>query len=136
MNQDAIYDARQLGVPKMLLLGLPARVRHVWRNGARAHAITGLTVTATLLFAGLGTLLFHLLTERKVPAFLGTSFAFLGGYAAAKKLVDNSGTGAETPLPYAGIGVACAGSAVSCIVARAVQGLWRPVRSCVSSRRL
>ncbi len=71
-------------------------------------ALTGLSVSSTLLFAGLGTLLFHLLTKRKVPAFLGSSFAFLGGYYSVRELVENSGTGANW-VPYAGIGVACAG---------------------------
>ena len=70
--------------------------------------LTGLSVSSTLLFAGLGTLLFHLITKRKVPAFLGSSFAFLGGYSAVKSLVVDSGTGANW-IPYAGVGVACAG---------------------------
>ena len=66
-------------------------------------ALTGLSVSATLLFAGLGTLLFHLITKKKVPAFLGSSFAFLGGYwAIAPK-------GEPELLPYACVGVACAG---------------------------
>ena len=71
-------------------------------------SIPGLSVSATLFFAGLGTLLFHLLTKWKVPAFLGSSFAFLGGYEAVKKLVAESGNGANW-IPYAGVGVACAG---------------------------
>ena len=71
-------------------------------------AITGLNVSTTLLFAGLGTLLFHLITGRKVPAFLGSSFAFLGGYAAiAPVLADGSANTAM--LPYACFGVAVAG---------------------------
>ena len=102
MNQEAITDARQLGVPKMLLLGL----QHMFAMfGATilVPAITGLSISATLLFAGLGTLLFHLITGRKVPAFLGSSFAFLGAYG----LVTASGT--EIPLTYSSFGVACAG---------------------------
>lgn len=102
MNQDAIYDARKLGVPKMLLLGL----QHMFAMfGATilVPAITGLSISATLLFAGLGTLLFHLITGRKVPAFLGSSFAFLGAYG----LITSSG--AEIPLTYSSFGVACAG---------------------------
>ena len=102
MNQDAITDARQLGAPKMLLLG----VQHMFAMfGATilVPAITGLSISATLLFAGLGTLLFHLITGRKVPAFLGSSFAFLGAYG----LVTSSG--AEIPLTYSSFGVACAG---------------------------
>ncbi|HAW16223.1 MAG TPA: ABC transporter permease, partial [Clostridiales bacterium] len=66
-------------------------------------ALTGLSVSSTLLFAGLGTLLFHLLTKGKVPAFLGSSFAFLGGYFA---IAPN---GEKELLPYACLGVACAG---------------------------
>ena len=102
MNQEAITDARQLGVPKMLLLGL----QHMFAMfGATilVPAITGLSISATLLFAGLGTLLFHLITGRKVPAFLGSSFAFLGAYG----LMTASGT--EIPLTYSSFGVACAG---------------------------
>ena len=91
----------------MLLLGF----QHVFAMfGATVlvPTLTGLSVSSTLLFAGLGTLLFHLITKRKVPAFLGSSFAFLGGYSAVKSLVVDSGTGANW-IPYAGVGVACAG---------------------------
>ena len=76
-----IYDARVLGAPRMLVLG----VQHMFAMfGATVlvPALTGLSVSATLLFAGLGTLLFHLLAKGKVPAFLGSSFAFLAGYFA------------------------------------------------------
>jgi uracil permease len=58
-------------------------------------------VSATLLFAGLGTLLFHFLSKGKVPAFLGSSFAFLAGYWA---IAPN---GEKELLPYACVGVAC-----------------------------
>ena len=88
---EAIYEVRQLGTGKTLILGL----QHLFAMfGATVlvPAITGLNVSTTLLFAGLGTLLFHLITGRKVPAFLGSSFAFLGGYAAiAPMLEDASG---------------------------------------------
>ena len=102
-NTDAVYDASTLGIPKRLLLG----VQHLFAMfGATVlvPALTGLDVANALLFAGLGTLLFHLVTGRKVPAFLGSSFAFIGGYNAIRAL----GTGSET-LPYACFGVACAG---------------------------
>lgn len=69
--------------------------------------LTGLSVSSTLLFAGVGTLLFHLLTGRKVPAFLGSSFAFLGGYAAISNLCAEQGM--NNFSAYAGVGVACAG---------------------------
>ena len=97
----------KLSTGKMALLGF----QHMFAMfGATVlvPALTGLSVSATLLFAGLGTLLFHLLTKRKVPAFLGSSFAFLGGYYSIRELVENSGTGANW-VPYAGVGVACAG---------------------------
>ena len=99
---DGIYDARKLGTPKMLILGL----QHLFAMfGATVlvPAITGLNVSTTLLFAGLGTLLFHLVTGRKVPAFLGSSFAFLGAYGLM------TGAGKEIPLTYSGFGVAVAG---------------------------
>ena len=67
---DAVYDAKQLGVPKLLILGL----QHVFAMfGATVlvPVLTGLDVSTTLLFAGLGTLLFHFLAKGKVPAFLG-----------------------------------------------------------------
>lgn len=69
--------------------------------------LTGLDVSTTLLMAGLGTLLFHLITGGKVPAFLGSSFAFLGGYAAVAPLID--GQPNLEMLPYASLGVVFAG---------------------------
>ena len=103
-----IYDARQLGKGKMTVLGL----QHMFAMfGATVlvPAITGLSVSATLLFAGLGTLLFHWITKFKVPAFLGSSFAFLGGYAAVVEMGAKTGLPAAQALPYACIGVCCAG---------------------------
>lgn len=72
-------------------------------------ALTGLSVSATLLFAGLGTLIFHLLTKMKVPAFLGSSFAFIGGYAAVVAIGAEAGLDQAASLPYACIGVFFAG---------------------------
>ena len=102
VGNQAIYDARTLGGGKMVVLGL----QHMFAMfGATVVVplITGLDVSTTLLFAGLGTLLFHFITKRKVPAFLGSSFAFLGGYAAIAPGGD------PKLLPYACFGVACAG---------------------------
>ena len=100
--QEAVYDASSLGKPKMLVLGL----QHMFAMfGATVlvPAITGLNVSTTLLFAGLGTLLFHLITGKKVPAFLGSSFAFLGAYGLT------TASGMDIPLTYSGFGVAVAG---------------------------
>ena len=107
---EAIYDAKELGTAKPLVLGL----QHLFAMfGATVlvPAITGLNVSTTLLFAGLGTLLFHLITGRKIPAFLGSSFAFLGGYAAIAPTADAAGNALDNSalLPYACMGVAVAG---------------------------
>ena len=102
-QKGGIYDARTLGMPRMIILGL----QHLFAMfGATVlvPALTGLSVSSTLLFAGLGTLLFHFLTKGKVPAFLGSSFAFIGGYAA---IAPN---GERELLPYACVGVAAAGA--------------------------
>ncbi|MBQ9548054.1 MAG: uracil-xanthine permease [Bacteroidales bacterium] len=103
-----IYDARSLGRGKMLTLGL----QHMFAMfGATVlvPVITGLSMSATLLFAGLGTLIFHLCTKLKVPAFLGSSFAFLGGYATVVQMGMAGGLSQAQALPYACIGVFCAG---------------------------
>ena len=107
-QQNAIYDARALGRPKMLVLGF----QHMFAMfGATVlvPALTGLSVSATLLFAGIGTLLFHLLTKMKVPAFLGSSFAFIGGYAAVVAVGATFGLDQAHSLPYACVGVFFAG---------------------------
>ena len=107
-SSQAVYDARTLGKPKMLVLGL----QHMFAMfGATVlvPAITGLPVSTTLLFAGLGTLLFHLLTKMKVPAFLGSSFAFIGGYLSIVEMGKSYDLTASQSLTYACIGVACAG---------------------------
>ena len=101
---------KKLSPAKFALLGF----QHVFAMfGATVlvPTLTGLSVSATLLFAGLGTLLFHLITKRKVPAFLGSSFAFLGGYAMVRQAVEGAAAegAALNWIPYAGIGVACAG---------------------------
>ena len=102
LGEEGLFDARSLGTPRMILLG----VQHMFAMfGATVlvPALTGLSVSSTLLFAGLGTLLFHLLSKGKVPAFLGSSFAFLAGYWAIAPNKE------PELLPYACLGVACAG---------------------------
>ena len=110
-SNGAIYDARSLGTGKMLVLGF----QHMFAMfGATVlvPALTGLNVATALLFAGLGTLLFHFITKGKVPAFLGSSFAFIGGYNAIRTvgyLEDGTAIMADNMLPYACFGVAIAG---------------------------
>ena len=107
-----VYDAKKLGTGRMFILG----VQHMFAMfGATVLVplLTGLSVSTTLLCAGLGTLLFHLITKKKVPAFLGSSFAYLGGFSiVAPMLADANGnlTVANTKmLPYACAAVAFSG---------------------------
>lgn len=107
-TQDAIYDARELGKAKMFVLGF----QHMFAMfGATVLVplLTGLDIATTLLMAGLGTLLFHLITKGKVPAFLGSSFAFLGGYGAVAPIAGAHNMTNAQLLPYACLGVAAAG---------------------------
>lgn len=86
IGQEPIRDARALGVPKMLILGL----QHMFAMFGATVLVPilvqsyglPLSIQTTLFFAGIGTLFFHVCTKMKVPAFLGSSFAFLGGFAA------------------------------------------------------
>ena len=115
LGQEAIYDARTLGTPRMLILG----VQHLFAMfGATVLVpilVSGyglpLSIQTTLLMAGLGTLIFHLCTKFKVPAFLGSSFAFLGGFEAVAKLDTGmyAGMTGEEKLPYALGGIVVAG---------------------------
>ncbi len=110
MSQETngIYDARTLGKGKMLVLGLQHMLA-MFGATVLVPLLTGLDIATTLLMAGLGTLLFHLIAKGQVPAFLGSSFAFLGGYAAVAPLSGNGVMTNAELLPYACLGVACAG---------------------------
>ena len=115
LGQVAIHDARELGIPRMMVLGL----QHLFAMFGATVLVPilvssyglPLSIQTTLLFAGIGTLLFHLCTKFKVPAFLGSSFAFLGGFEAVSQLnvgkfADMTG---EEKLPYALGGIVVAG---------------------------
>ncbi|MBO4731127.1 MAG: uracil-xanthine permease [Bacteroidaceae bacterium] len=128
-NNNAIYDARTLGTPRMALLGL----QHMFAMfGATVLVplITGLSVSTTLLFAGIGTLIFHFIAKWKVPAFLGSSFAFLGGYAAVTQMgTEEYGLSQTLALDYAGIGI-CAAALIYFVVAALIKafGLKKVLR--------
>ena len=105
---DAVYDSSSLGVPKQLVLG----VQHLFAmfgSTVLVPILTGLSVSATLLFAGVATLIMHWITGKKVPVFLGSSFAFLAGYFAVVANGADLGLTQREALPYACAGVACAG---------------------------
>ena len=114
-GSEPIYDARTLGLPKMLVLGLQHLFAMFGATVLVPILVQGyglpLSIQTTLFFAGIGTLFFHVCTKMKVPAFLGSSFAFLGGFQAVASL--DSGKFAamtgEEKLPYALGGVVVAG---------------------------
>ena len=115
LGQEAIYDARTLGMPRMLILGLQHLFAMFGATVLVPILVSGyglpLSIQTTLLMAGLGTLIFHLCTKFKVPAFLGSSFAFLGGFEAVAKLDSGmyAGMSGEEKLPYALGGIVVAG---------------------------
>ena len=115
LGQEAIYDARTLGMPRMLILGLQHLFAMFGATVLVPILVSGyglpLSIQTTLLMAGLGTLIFHLCTKCKVPAFLGSSFAFLGGFEAVAKLDSGmyAGMSGEEKLPYALGGIVIAG---------------------------
>ncbi|MCI6320036.1 MAG: uracil-xanthine permease family protein [Clostridiales bacterium] len=115
VGQQPIRDARTLGVPKMLILGL----QHMFAMFGATVLVPilvqsyglPLSIQTTLFFAGIGTLFFHVCTKMKVPAFLGSSFAFLGGFAAMGAM-DSGMYAAMEPaekLQYACGGIVVAG---------------------------
>lgn len=116
MEHKAIYSAKVLGRPKMLLLGL----QHLFAMFGATILVPilvngyfhgeGLSVQVTLFCAGFGTLLFHFCTKLKVPAFLGSSFAFLGGFATVAELPEFEGMSYGEKLPYACGGIVVAGA--------------------------
>ena len=116
-QQEAIRDARTLGIPKMLILGL----QHMFAMFGATILVPilvnvyfegeGLSIQVTLICAGLGTLFFHLCSKLKVPAFLGSSFAFLGGFQTVAQLDTGifAGMSMGEKLPYACGGIVAAG---------------------------
>ena len=113
LGHEAIYDARQLGTPRMLILGL----QHMFAMFGATVLVPilvqdyglPLSIQTTLLFAGLGTLLFHVCTKFKVPAFLGSSFAYLGGFSTVATMPAYEGMDPELKLAYALGGIVIAG---------------------------
>ena len=115
MNNQPIRDARQLGIPKMLILGL----QHMFAMFGATILVPilvqsyglPLNIQTTLFFAGVGTLFFHICAKMKVPAFLGSSFAFLGGFATMGSMTSGiyENMPAEEKLAYALGGVVIAG---------------------------
>ncbi|MBD9195697.1 MAG: uracil-xanthine permease [Clostridiales bacterium] len=113
LGQEAVTDARTLGVPRMLILGLQHLFAMFGATVLVPILVQGyglpLSIQTTLLMAGLGTLLFHLCTKFKVPAFLGSSFAYLGGFSSVASMPAYEGLAPELKLAYALGGIVIAG---------------------------
>lgn len=75
---------------KKLILGIQ-HVLAMFGATILVPALTGLNSSIALLCAGIGTLIFHFTTKRKVPVFLGSSFAFIG---ATKMVLEQQGLAA------------------------------------------
>ena len=123
-NQIIVRDARKLGIPKMLILGIqhmfamfgatilvPILVAGYFQTACNEPLTRGLTVSVTLFCAGVGTLIFHVCSKLKVPAFLGSSFAFLGGFYTVANLDSGmyAGMGVNEKAAYACGGIVVAG---------------------------
>ena len=108
LSEGPIYDSRTLGKPRMAVLGLQ-HMFAMFGSTVLVPILTGLSVSATLLFAGLATLFMHFVTGKKVPVFLGSSFAFLAGYFTVVANGADIGLTQRESLPYACAGVAAAG---------------------------
>ena len=116
LGNEPITDARSLGLPRMLVLGLQHLFAMFGATVLVPILVSGyglpLSIQTTLLMAGLGTLIFHVCTKFKVPAFLGSSFAYLGGFQAVASL--NSGKystmSGDEKLAYALGGIVVAGA--------------------------
>lgn len=109
VQADGIRDAKALGYPKMVTLG----VQHTFTMfGATVLVpiITGMDTSIALFMAGVGTILFHLITKGKVPAFLGSSFAFIAPTIAVASAYGAQGTAEyQAGLAYAQGGIVVAG---------------------------
>ena len=115
IGQEPIRDARKLGVPRMLILGLQHMFAMFGATVLVPILVQGyglpLNIQTTLFFAGIGTLFFHVCAKMKVPAFLGSSFAFLGGFAAMGAMDSGiyAGMDPAVKLQYACGGIVVAG---------------------------
>ena len=87
-------------------------------------ALTGFPVTTTLLFSGVGTLLFLLLTRNRVPSYLGSSFAFVAPLSAAAEEGMAAQLGA---VLAAGAMLVVVGIAVKALGVRLLHSVMPPV---------
>ena len=75
-NDEAIRDIQKLPTSQGIFLGLQHALA-MFGATILVPILTGLHVSVALFTAGVGTWLFHFITKKKVPAYLGSSFAFI-----------------------------------------------------------
>ncbi|MFF2109775.1 uracil-xanthine permease family protein [Rhodococcus koreensis] len=86
--------------------------------------ITGFPVTTTLLFSGIGTALFLLITRGRIPSYLGSSFAFIAPLTASQ----SSGPAAQLGgVAAAGLLLLVIGVAVKLARSRVIDAVMPPV---------
>lgn len=97
-----VLPEERLRMPRMLGLGAQ-HILAMFGATALVPVLTGFPVATTLLFSGVGTLIFCLVTANRVPSYTGSSFAFIAPVIAAKE---------EGGIPAALGGILCAGVAL------------------------
>ena len=99
---EIVAPDERLRMPAMLGLGAQ-HVLAMFGSTAVVPVLTGFPVSTTLLFSGIGTLIFCVVTANRVPSYTGSSFAFIAPVIAAKS---------HGGVPAALGGILCAGAAL------------------------
>ncbi|HKN99671.1 MAG TPA: solute carrier family 23 protein [Pseudonocardiaceae bacterium] len=122
-NDEVVHSDERLSWPLTVGIGL----QHLAAMAAATMTVpvlTGFPVSTTLLFSGLGTLLFLLLTRNRVPSYLGSSYSFVAPLAAARADGIAAQLGA---VLFAGILLAVIGVAVKALGIRLVDSVMPPI---------
>jgi uracil-xanthine permease len=122
-DDEVVRPDERLSWPVMVGLG-GQHLAAVAGAAVLVPALTGFPVSTTLLFSGVGTLLFLLITRNRVPSYLGPSFAFVAPLVAA----HNDGFAAQLGgVLFAGILLVVVGIAVKALGIRLIDSVMPPV---------
>ncbi|MCK4257997.1 MAG: uracil permease [Halanaerobiales bacterium] len=123
-NQKAIHDVKKLPFGQMMLLGMQHALA-MFGATVLVPILTGLSVSVTLFSAGIGTLLFHMITKNKIPAYLGSSFAFIAPIAI---VVEKMGVGsAQGGIIAAGLIYAIMSFIIYLVGPKLINSLFPPI---------
>jgi uracil-xanthine permease len=114
---EVVAPDERLRAPAMLGLGAQ-HILAMFGSTALVPVLTGFPVSTTLLFSGIGTLLFCAITRNRVPSYTGSSFAFIAPVIAAKS---------DGGIPAALGGIVCAGVALFAVGLLIDRVGYRPV---------